>query len=557
MKIADYLVDVLNSYGVTDAFGIPGGVILDFLYSLNSGRSTVQPHLNYHEQMAGFAACGYAQASGKLGVAYATRGPGICNMVTCIAEAYQESLPVLFITAHGNKSTHGTRFDDNQELDIVNVVRSITKYSAVIDKLEDLKHIKTACDIAIKGRKGPIVLDFAAPLWNKEIADEIINDFADQTKGYVCFDEIIGDIKKQLKISKRPIILIGDGLRHSTDIDRLRAVAEKINIPILSSRGAQDLLCGINNYFGYIGSHGIRYSNFILSKADYIISIGNRLAFQTESKSFNHFVKDICWTRVDIDKDEFSRKMDKAHSFELNAGRFIDYLYENNITIPGSYQGWLKTCSEIKTQLFTADCIDVVDELTEIISVNPIDVVYVTDAGNNEFWFSRAFEKVQKKGTILASKSFGTTGSALGKAIGAYYAFKKPITCVIGDQGFQFNLQELSYISQWKLPIRIIVINNQKSGMIADQEIRRFDNKFHVSANDGYKPVDIQKIATAYGIDYLSNWQVSIKDDYKPLIYEIKEKEEDKLIPCLPKGNPCQKMEPALSDELFNYLESL
>ncbi len=554
MKAVDYLVEILNKYGTTDAFGIPGGVILDLVHSLNRKKSKVQPHLNYHEQMAGFAACGYARASGRLGVAYATRGPGICNMVTCIAEAYQESLPVLFITAHGKRSSIGTRVDDNQELDIVDIVKNITKYSVAIEKAEDLKHIKTACEMATNGRKGPVLLDFSASLWKIEFAEEKPHVPAVQIIEEACFDEIIEDIKVQLKISKRPLILIGDGLRHSTALDKIRTVAERMNIPILSSRGSQDLLCEIKNYFGYIGSHGIRYSNFILSKADYIISIGNRLAFPTESKSFNPFAKNLCWTRIDIDINEFSRKIDNAHSFEMDAGRFIDYIYENNISIT-AYQDWLKTCSEIKTKLFNSDCIAVVDELAEIISTDPSDSVYVTDAGNNEFWFSRAYEKTQKKGIVLASKSFGTTGSALGKAIGAYYAVKRPITCVIGDQGFQFNLQELSYIAQWKLPIRVIVVNNQSSGMIANLEAKRFDNMFHVSASNGYKAVDIRKIADAYGIEYLSNWQSKYID--KPCIYEIKESDEDNLIPYLPKGNPCQKMEPPIWDELFVYLESL
>ncbi len=260
MKVIDYFIEVLNKYGTTDAFGIPGGVILDLIYFLNSEKSKVQPHLNYHEQMAGFAACGYAQASGKLGVAYATRGPGICNMVTCIAEAYQESLPVLFITAHGKRAAIGTRADDNQELDIVNIVKNITKYSAVIEKKEDLKLIKTACEMALNRRKGPVLLDFSSSLWNSEITEEISHVPTGEIKTDVCFDEIIEDIKSQLKTSKRPIILIGDGLRHSTALDKIRVVAEGMRVPIISSRGSQDLLCGIKNYFGYIGSHGIRYS---------------------------------------------------------------------------------------------------------------------------------------------------------------------------------------------------------------------------------------------------------------------------------------------------------
>ena len=555
--MVDYLVNILSLYGATDAFGVPGGVILDFIYALSDKNSKINPHLNYNEQMAGFAACGYAQASGKPSVAYATRGPGFCNMITCIAEAYQESLPIIFITAHGNRSKYGTRFDNNQEIDAVELTRSITKYSATIDKEEDLSCINTACETSLAGRKGPVVLDIATTLWNKEITVDITAIQNKHKKEESRFNSIIDNIRERLKRAKRPVVLIGDGLRHSVDIGRLRSVAEKMIVPILSSRGSQDFLCGINNYFGYIGSHGIRYSNFILSKADYIISIGNRLAFPLESESFNHFAKNVSWTRIDIDKNEFLRKINNAHNVEVEAGSFIDYLFEKSITIPASYQEWLKICSEIKAKLFNSDCIAITDELSEIISLNSISSIYVTDAGNNEFWFSRAFEKVQKIGIVLSSKSFGTTGSALGKAIGAYYATRKPITCVIGDQGFQFNLQELSFISQWKLPIEIVIINNSCSGMIADLERKRFGSFVHVSSTNGYNPIDIKGIAGVYKISYTNKIQHNLEQLKLPVIIELKETQEEGLIPFLPKGNQCQKMEPLLPDELYDYLEKL
>jgi acetolactate synthase-1/2/3 large subunit len=287
MIVADYIAETLMRLGVTDAFGIPGGVILPFLDAMKKKEPHLTPHLTYHEQTAGFAALGYAQISGKLGVAYATRGPGISNMITCVAEAYQESLPVLFITAHGNRQNHGMRFENNQELNIVHMVSAITKYAADIDNIDDVVTIfLTACRKAIEGRKGPVLVDIDSTLWEKELCENI----AVYDEVYSCEDDkadaakmAVQAIEETISQAKRPIILIGNGLRHTVSKKTLYDVVESIKIPVLSSRGSQDLISGSPYYFGYIGSHGIRYSNFILSKTDLIISIGNRLAFQPDT----------------------------------------------------------------------------------------------------------------------------------------------------------------------------------------------------------------------------------------------------------------------------------
>ena len=211
MTGAQYIVDSLIRKGVTDAFGIPGGVVLSLLYAMDERKSELTPHLSYHEQCSGFAACGYAQASGKIGVAYATRGPGFTNLITAIADAYYDSLPTLFITAHSAPCPpEGMRAMADQEMDTCSMVRNVTKMAVRIDDENSFaKNINKALQVATEGRKGPVFLDIAASLFKKEIAcvtnDNNIHSEDDYSK-YI--DKIAGAVKS----AKRPIILVGDGI---------------------------------------------------------------------------------------------------------------------------------------------------------------------------------------------------------------------------------------------------------------------------------------------------------------------------------------------------------
>lgn len=558
MQVADYVVDELIKYGVTDAFGIPGGVILKLLYAMKQRESELSPHLNYHEQMAGFAACGFAQASGKLCVAYATRGPGIANMLTCILEAFQESLPVLFITAHSSLQQIDMRFENDQEFDVVQCVSKFTKYAASIDSTNELcQALHEACEVAINGRKGPVLLDFSSLLWDQEIESIRFDGDYKYTEDEELSDLALKVITDEITISRRPIILIGDGIRHALETGHLYHIAEKLKIPILSSRGAQDLLSGSPYYFGYIGSHGIRYSNFILSKADLIISIGNRLAFPVSSASFAPIVTNAKVIRLDIDEKEFNRKIPDVKSYKVDAHILLNKLMEKNYCIK-DLGDWVKICNQLKIELTSEDCTKPVQILESFINKQEPSTIYVCDIGNNEFWFARAFEKVGKSGMVLYSKTFGTLGAGLGRAIGAYYASGKNIVCIIGDQGFQYNVQELQYISKWKIPIKIIILNNCISGMISDHEKRMFGNKlFHVNSENGYYVSNFEKIAKAYEIDYTTDESVAIKKINKQLIYEIRLNIDEVLTPSLSKGIPCQDMEPLIPREKFNYLNKL
>ena len=544
MNVSNFFIECLCKHGVTDAFGIPGGVILPFLYNLK--KSDIELHLTYHEQTAAFAACGYAQASGKLGVAYATRGPGISNMFTAIAEAYQESIPVLFITAHGiRKINNKQRFSENQELNIVNAVQGITKFAVNIDEIDQINLIERAISEALLGRRGPVLIDVSAKLWDKEIKLSKVIEPAkvkDRNKAKVDAYKIAEEIGRGIKKARRPVVLIGDGLRHCADKETLVDLSKRLKLPVLSSRGSQDLLSGSPYYFGYVGSHGVRYSNFILSKADLIVAIGNRMAFPHDSPSFSPILKRAKIIRIDIDEGEIQNQILDEKSYCLDAMILLNALHDVDLDLNCSHE-WIEVCRKLRQDLDAEDCTEPVLKIAEIIK-SLGKTTYVCDVGNNEFWFSRAYEKVGCSDRVFMSKSFGTLGSALGKSIGTYYATRSVITCVVGDQGFQYNIQELQYIKSQNLPIKILLVNNNCSRMIADHEIeKRYDQFIHVTNNTGYTTPDFVCIAKAYGIE--------------DKLIELKVSKDISLSPCLPKGRACQDMEAKLDRNRYNILNSL
>lgn len=537
MTCAEYIAKHIAVLGTNDAFGIPGGVIIKLLYALNENAST-NAHLTYNEQTAAFAALGYAQASGRLGVAYATRGPGICNMFTAIAEAYQESLPVLFITAHANRTeSRETRFVENQEMDIVNSIRDITKFACNINKIDEVvPGFNKACSIALSGRKGPVLLDFASNLWDKKI-DHIGTEIIRHSTEIPDISFILDAINN----AKRPIILIGDGLRNKKDKETLIKAFEILKLPVLSSRGSQDLLSGSKYYYGYIGSHGIRYSNFILSKADLIVALGNRMAFPWNSQSFMPILKKAKIIRVDIDDGELNRIIPGEISIKCDATELLFSLGQGKIK---PNESWIGTCDRLHEQLDDSDCTEPVARIVDYLAGQDPSSLYVCDVGNNEFWFSRAYEKSKCTGNVLISKSFGTLGSAIGKAIGAYYATGKKVVCVVGDQGFQYNIQELQYITSHNIPVQILLINNHCSRMIADHETNAISGKFlHVNKDTGYTTPNFLAIAKAY--------------NFENKITEIVIDENIRLTPFLPRGQVCQDMEPQLDREQYFELNSL
>ncbi|MPL93528.1 Acetolactate synthase isozyme 2 large subunit [bioreactor metagenome] len=554
MNASEFIVDYLIRLGVTDVFGIPGGVLLDLIYAFDDKKDTITPHLCYHEQSAGFAASGYAQACGKLGVAYATRGPGFTNMITAIADAYCDSTPVLFITAHSSKFLNrNMRVMYDQEIDTCSMVRNITKFSARIDDVNDIPSIlNKACIIALDGRRGPVFLDFASDIFSKSITLNNIDKIPEKAS---IFDikKMVYDVKNEIKEAKRPIILVGDGVNQVNLIDKFKLFINMAKIPVLSSRSSLNIVGDSNFYFGYVGSHGIRTANFIMSKADLVVAIGNRVDFPVHSESYFDITQKTKFLRFDIDPSEFERQIPNSTNYQLDIRDLLEELSEN-IFDYGNHSNWLSLCEDLKDNLKNEDINLAVERIADILKNIPEETTIVSDVGNNEFWLSRACILSRTRKRVLFSKSFGAMGCALGKSIGAYYATRKPLVCFTGDQGLLMDSQEFQTISQNNLPISVVLLNNKSSGMIRDREKYKFGTRYlHTTKDTGYGIPNFQKIIEGYGIIVSDYFDLSDK----PLFHQILIDEDLSLTPRLPKGKPCQDLFPDLDRERYEYLNNL
>lgn len=567
MLVSDYLVDFLIKKNVKTVFGVPGTIVLDFLYALKR-RKEINVELSYHEQGAAFEACGYSQFNYDLGVAYATKGPGATNLITGIAEAYSDSLPVLFITSHSIDTRNSKqRFEKNQELDVVSMVKRITKFSDYIDDLNDVeKKINLAYNSAMTGRKGPVFLDISSKLWSEEFEPCYKGDFFSE---HLIYEDLLKKIKKTisscLSCSQRPIFLLGDGIHQSKLEQSAFNLLSKLRIPVLSSYAAQDLLPNQKFYLGYVGSHGNRYSNFIIEKADLVIALGNRMSFPKDSKSFNSVFFNKKVIRLDIDANEFEHEIPNSLCFQISLEDFFSFCSSDIIdNYANTFDDWLNVCLQIKSELHGYDITEPVKILSEILSFNKGKSVLVGDIGCNSFWLARSYEYTNATNRLLRSKSFNALGCGIAKAIGAFFSSNRSILCVVGDQGFQFNVQELQLISSNRLPIAIIILNNNASGIIRISQQNKFKCKYiHTTESSGYTHPDFSILAKSYGIDYYTYdsdrdiIMTEIENISKPIIIEISITDMLDLTPNLPLGNSCFDLSPVIDRNLVKKIQSL
>lgn len=566
MRVSDYIVDFLVNVGVTDVFGLPGGVVLDFLYAVDRRESEISAHLNFHEQGAAFAACGYAQAMGKLGVAYSTLGPGITNMITSVIDAYRDSIPVLFITAQSYTNKHANmRFESKQELDLVHLMSNATKYIARVERSYDVRiELERAYHLATTGRKGPVLLDFSTRIFSEEVSVDDLRRYSPPQYEYSSTSQVVDFIVEAISKAKRPVLLIGDGLRNPKTATILGQVAVRNHLPVLSSRFSQDVIPDCELYYGSIGSHATRYSNFVLSKADLLVSLGNRMAFNPKSQSFGAIVQNAKIIRVDIDESEFERDIPGSVNWAADVDELLPQLALMELRYNGSDE-WVAVCNELKSSLHGCDVDFPVTAIADVIKAVGNDAVIVSDVGNNEMWLGRAYTWSGVRNRVLYSKSFGTLGCGLPKAIGAYFSTRKRVLCFAGDQGLQMSIQELQFIASHNLPILLVILNNASSGMIRSVEKRRFGSHFMLTtADSGYSVPDFAAIIKAYRLDYRCFTEANISElaDIAasvalPCVIELKIDDSIDVNPYLPVGNPCQDFEPPLDRALYDRLNDL
>ncbi len=575
MKVSDYIVEYLIERGITDVFGYPGGMVTHLMDSFGKYEKQIATHIAYHEQGAAFAACGYAQASGKVGVAFATSGPGATNLLTGICNAYFDSIPTVFITGQVNtfesRGSSSIRQKGFQETDIVSMVDGVTKEAFYVDQPGQIKYIlDRAFSIAESGRKGPVVLDIPMNIFRSEIVESDLEGyqplFVEEDKFEHIQEQFAECLQMAFQKAKRPCLLLGNGVKQANQVQEIRELIRNCPIPVVSSMLAVDIIpedAGLEGtYYGFVGAYGNRTANFVVAKCDLLICLGTRLDVRQVGGKRKNFAPDADIIRVDIDENELQNKVREDEKQFCMPLSYAVKAMKTILAEPCKREEWLSVCKEIKKKVKTIDE-KLPNKIINAISKEiPDGYSVVADVGQNMVWVAQSY-KMKKNQRLYLSGGHGAMGYALPAAIGLYYATHKPVICFSGDGGFQMNIQELQMIVREKLPIKMIIMNNASLGMIRHFQEMYFESNYHYTvAENGYTVPDFCRIASAYGIPSVHITQMDEIEtiDWRTqeaCLYEIALEANTVVFPKLEFGKPNQDQEPLLDRELYQYLMDL
>jgi len=562
MKVVTYIAEFLKSKGIDTVFELQGGMItriIDELYKIG-GITIVSMH---HEQAAAMAADAYARIKNIPGVALATSGPGATNLITGIGNCYFDSVPAIFITGQVNvneqKADKSIRQLGFQETDIVSIVKPITKGAYAIKTAKELPSIlHKAYSLSLEGRPGPVLIDIPMNLQHAEC-----DDFQTETESLSYHPDFhaqslfIRDLKKSLSGSKKPLMLVGRGIRTANAVNELIKLSEKLNIPVVTSLNGIDIIPFKHpNRIGFIGSYGNRWANYALGTCDLLLVLGSRLDLRQTGADVNSFSSGKKIFHVDIEKAELNNRITDCEVLQADILPFIQELLETDFD-NHNYDAWHSEITEKKLQRPDTG------ELQSIQGINPNKFIHVlsqlskqakaysTDVGSNQMWVAQSIELAENQ-LFLTSGGMGAMGYSLPAAIGACFALDKaPVVAIAGDGGFQINIQELETISRNNLPIKMVVINNHCLGMIRQFQDSYFESNY-ASTVWGYSAPNFVAVANAYGIasSSIENEEQIIEGTKKlwekpnePYLLEVSVDIHTNVYPKMLFGNPITEME--------------
>ncbi len=499
---ADAIIKCLEEEGVKYVFGYPGVAICPFYNSIL--QSEIQTILIRTEQNAAHAASGMARITGKPGVCAVTSGPGATNVITGIATAFADSIPLVCITGQVHTDLLGS--DSFQEADITGAVESFVKYSYLIKNVNDIPRIfKEAFHIANTGRRGPVLIDIPIDIQNAVInkfqyPEEVnMRTYKPTVKGHaVQIKKVIRELGK----AKRPIICAGGGVLLSEAKEELREFVEKYRIPVVSTMmGIGVMPTEHPLYFGMVGNHGKAYANRAMNESDMLIMVGARVADRAVSQP-DLITRDKVLVHIDVDPAEIGKNAgptiplvgDVKHIFQ-------DFAKEE---FSCEHEQWIDTLTQYRETLVAKRSpnpayVDPAAFITRLSEKMAPNAVYVADVGQNQIW-SCSYHIV-KEGRFLTSGGMGTMGYSIPAALGAKLADEsRQVIAVCGDGSFQMSMMELATMSQYRVPVKIIVLKNGYLGMVREYQ--------HYTYKDNYSVVDLSgsprldKIAAAYDMQY-------------------------------------------------------
>lgn len=493
------LLECLKEQGVDTIFGYPGGSVLNIYDELYSFES-IKHYLTSHEQGACHAADGYARATGKVGVVFATSGPGATNLVTGIANAYMDSIPLVAIT--GQVPTNLIGKDSFQEVDIVGITMPITKHNFIVKDVKDLAPtIRKAFEIARKGRPGPVLVDIPKDITaaTTEYVAEEINTAVEHR----AIDKT--ELEKAIEVinnSKRPMMMIGGGCISSDASKELAEFQSKLKCPVSATMMGIGAFDGTNPmYSGAVGMHGTVPSNKFVGESDLIITIGARFSDRVISNA-RTFAKDVHILHIDIDPAEIGKNI-TAHTYVI--GDIKAVLKEFNSAVPAREDNeWseyvINTISSYKEKKAVSvkpnDSINPIFVMRKLYEITDGDAVISTEVGQNQIWAFQGYTYTKPR-TFISSCGLGTMGYGLGACIGASVGVNKPVFNIAGDGSLLMNINELNTAVKYNIPIKVILFNNSVLGMVRQWQDLFYNKRFSQTILS--TETNFSEIAKAFG----------------------------------------------------------
>ena len=525
---SEIVIECLKEQGVDTVFGYPGGAILNIYDELYRHQDEITHILTSHEQGAAHAADGYARATGKVGVCFATSGPGATNLVTGIATAYMDSVPMVAITCNVGLSLLGK--DSFQETDIAGVTMPITKYSFLVKDVESLAPtIRRAFEIAKKGRPGPVLVDIAknATSDKTEYEKEIPKIIPRSTEKIE--EASIEEALKVLRSAEKPMIFVGGGAVSAGADREVMEFAEKLDAPVTDTLMGKGAFPGNHErYVGMLGMHGTKTANLSVSECDALVVIGSRFSDRVTGNTEN-FAKNATIIQIDVDEAEINKNVMVDISIIGDIKSVLDIMNAKLETL--SHKKWMEKVQERKKTLpmtYHKEGVTGPYIMEALDKITGSDAIICTEVGQHQMWAAQYY-KYLKPRTLITSGGLGTMGYGLGASLGAKMGCPdKTVINIAGDGCFRMNMNELATASRHNIPIVEIIFNNHVLGMVRQWQTLFDGQRYsHTVLND---KVDYVKVAEALGV---KAYRITQKEEVEPVLKEAVELGCPVVVECI------------------------
>ncbi len=525
---AEIVIECLKEQGVDTVFGYPGGAILNVYDELYKHRDEIRHILTSHEQGASHAADGYSRSTGKVGVCFATSGPGATNLVTGIATAYMDSVPMVAITCNVGVSLLGK--DSFQEIDITGITTPITKHNFIVKDVAHLAQtIRRAFTIARKGRPGPVLVDIPKDVTaNKtEYKPEKVEVPERYTEGIT--EKALKTAVSMIEKSKKPYVFVGGGAVISGASEALKEFVEKVQAPVCDTLMGKGAFDGTNErYTGMLGMHGTKTSNYGVSECDLLIAIGVRFSDRVLGNA-KKFAKQAKILQLDIDPAEINKNIVVDASVIGDIKEILERI--NPMLEQLSHQEWISHVMSYKEKYplaYPAEGLSGPYVIEEVYRQTKGDALMVTEVGQHQMWAAQYY-KYSKPRTLLTSGGLGTMGYGLGAAIGAQMANPdKQVINIAGDGCFRMNMNEVATAVRQRLPLIEIIVNNHVLGMVRQWQTLFYQQHYSATVlDDG---VDFVKLAEAMGA---KGYRVTTREEFASALEEALQCDMPVVIDCI------------------------